>query len=98
MTIERFIDIYVMSKPVNYGVQFIDEQLRILTELHADRLHCSKDEMMYLNIISSALKYYINTSVEGYSEDIFKIVDMISVLYNFEDLLVRILETESESN
>lgn len=94
MTVEDLLNVYNSTTAINYGVEFIDEQLKCLEDLHKMEYIDKQDEIMLLNIILSALKYYLDASPEGFEENIIDLVYRVEDVYNVERLLDCIIELE----
>ena len=65
---------------------------KVLEEIKSDGCISAHEEVMSMNIICSALKYYLEASPEGYGEDIMNITERLEAIYNIEDLLEDLLE------
>ena len=94
MTVEDLVNIYNSATAVNYGVQFIDEQLECLEEFNASQAKNKQEEFMLLNLIFAALKYYLDSSPEGFEENILDLVFRIEDMYNIEGLLDCIIDID----
>ena len=94
MTLEDITDFYRNAKPINYNTKFIDEQLETLNSMHDAGLSSAQGMVSCLSIISSALKYYINTSINGYSDNIMSIVHKLEQIYNINDLIDSLVEID----
>lgn len=95
MTFHDILECYRKAYSTNYDVSFIDEQLNSLKESYDSDSVNTFDEVMQLNIICSALKYYIETSPSGYEENITDIVDRLEQIYVIDGLLLEIIDIES---
>ena len=94
MTKEYIVELYTNAEMTNYDVEFTHEQMQQLEEIHMHKSTESSAERMYLRIICSALKYYINTSPEGFQDNILDIVQNLERIYNINELLDDIIEIE----
>ena len=94
MTRDEILELYKSIGKTNYDVEFINEQIRQLEESHMQEGTESSAERMYLGIICSALKYYINASPGGFSNNIIDIVRSIERIYNIDALLDDIIDIE----
>lgn len=92
MTTDEFVYKFNTSEPVNYDIDFVREQLDVLDSLHRNSVSSIREENMILNITCSALKYYLDTSPEGYGEDIINITDRLELLYDMTGLFESLLE------
>lgn len=79
---------------INYDTHFVNEQLIALEEIKRDNVISSGDENMHLTIICSALKYYLEMSPMGYSDDIINIIDRLEATYGVEGILESLTEEE----
>ena len=93
MNKDKFFQYLNNARPKNYGVDFVNTQLQTLEEMKANECMNPEDERMSLDIICSALSYYLNTSPEGYGEDIIKIVERLETIYGLDNLFYELFET-----
>lgn len=96
MTCDKIKEYYDSVDAVNYNVSFIESQLDTLSEINDNECSSSREEVMILTIICSALKYYCDSSPEGYGENILDIVVRLEQIYRIEGLLTVLLEYDTE--
>lgn len=92
MNKNRILEYYKNVVPVNYTTCFIEEQLNSLEDIRRNDVISTKEEAMFLNIILSALKYYLEASPEGYGEDIIGITDRLEAIYSISGIFEGLLD------
>lgn len=94
---DKVIDCYIDAKPTNYNILFIQSQINNLRDIVVGGSgNGLQDEVMFLNIICSALKYYVTTSVEGFQESIMDIIVQLEQIFNIDGLLEVVLGDEED--
>lgn len=97
-SLEKILNWYSTSSPINYEYSYIQSQIDILRERSVvGEIGNSQEEKMFMNMICSLLKYYIRTSVTVFQTKIVDIVVDIEQIYHVDGLLEKILEKEDES-
>ena len=92
---EKIIRCYQDAKPTNYNILFIKSQIDNLRDRVFDSsMKSTNDETMLLSIICSALKYYVDTSVDGFQESIMEIIIQVEQIYNIDGLIEVVLSTD----
>lgn len=94
MSKDEIVELYKSVDKINYDVSFVDDQIRQLEDIHMHASSESGAERMFLGIICSALKYYINASPEGFSDNIIDMVRNVERIYNINSLLDDIIDYE----